>query len=127
MKKQLFYFFLFSIFNLHAQQGPKIAFEKSTVDYGKIIQGEDDGIRVFEFKNIGDQPLLITNAQSTCGCTVPKIPTQPIAPGQSDRIEIKYDMRLGPIRKSITIETNELNSNGGRVYIKVVGEVLPKK
>ncbi len=120
------FFILFTLVAL-SQQGPKILFEQTTINYGKITQGEDDGIWVFKFKNNGDQPLLIVNAQSTCGCTVPIIPKDPIAPGDSGSIEVKYDMRLGPIRKSITIETNEKNKDGGRVYLRIIGEVLAKK
>ncbi|WP_395042861.1 DUF1573 domain-containing protein [Flavobacterium sp.] len=96
----------------------------NTIDYGTVYKGEDSGKRVFEFKNTGDAPLIITNVVSTCGCTVPTKPTQPIMPGKSDKIEVQYNMNPGPIRKTITVETNAANVEGGRVAIKIKGEVL---
>ena len=98
----------------------------NTIDYGTVYKGEDSGKRVFEFKNTGDAPLIITNVVSTCGCTVPTKPTQPIMPGKSDKIEVQYNMNPGPIRKTITVETNATNVEGGRVAIKIKGEVIEK-
>ena len=65
----------------------KIEFKSETVDYGEIAKGSD-GIRVFEFTNTGNAPLVITNVKSSCGCTVPKKPTAPIAPGEKGEIEV---------------------------------------
>jgi Protein of unknown function (DUF1573) len=99
----------------------------NTIDYGTVYKGVDNGVRVFEFTNTGNQPLIITNVQSTCGCTVPTKPTQPIMPGKSDKIEVKYNMNPGPIRKTITVESNASNVEGGRVSLKIKGEVIEKK
>ena len=52
----------------------------NTIDYGTVSKDSDSGMRTFEFKNTGNQPLIITNVQSTCGCTVPSKPTEPIMP-----------------------------------------------
>ena len=52
----------------------------------------EGGVRVFEFTNTGNAPLIITNVQSTCGCTVPSKPKEPIMPGKSDKIEVKYNI-----------------------------------
>ena len=62
-----------------AQSGPKIEFKDAdnTIDYGTVTKDGDSGIRTFEFKNTGDAPLIITNVQSSCGCTVPTKPTEP--------------------------------------------------
>ena len=87
---------------------------------------EDSGIRSFEFTNTGDEPLIIKNVQSTCGCTVPSKPTEPIAPGKTGKIDVKYNMNPGPIRKTITVESNAVNVEEGRVAIKIKGEVIVK-
>lgn len=109
-----------------AQTGPKIEFlaKDNTIDYGKVSKGNDNGIRNFEFKNTGDAPLIITDVLSTCGCTVPTKPTEPIMPGKTGKIEIKYNMAPGPIRKTITVESNAVNYENGRVALKIKGEVI---
>lgn len=111
-----------------AQTGPKIEFKDkdNTIDYGKVNKEDDNGIRVFEFTNTGDAPLIIINVQSSCGCTVPSKPTEPIAPGKTGKIEVKYNMNPGPIRKTITVETNAVNAEDGRVVLKIKGEVVVK-
>ncbi|MBP6557749.1 MAG: DUF1573 domain-containing protein [Flavobacterium sp.] len=111
-----------------AQAGPKIEFKDkdNTIDYGKVTKEEDNGVRVFEFTNTGTAPLIITNVQSSCGCTVPSKPTEPIAPGKTGKIEVKYNMNPGPIRKTITVESNAVNVDEGRVALKIKGEVVVK-
>lgn len=115
-------------FNVSAQ-GAKIEFvaKDNTMDYGTVYKDEDSGVRTFEFKNTGDAPLIVTNVQSTCGCTVPSKPTEPIMPGKTGKIDVKYNMSPGPIRKTITVETNATNVDGGRVALKIKGEVLVKE
>jgi hypothetical protein len=84
----------------------KIEFKSETVDYGEIERGSD-GIRVFEFTNTGDAPLVISKVSSSCGCTIPKKPEAPIMPGESGEIQVKYDTnRVGPIRKAVTVISN---------------------
>jgi hypothetical protein len=64
-------------------------------------------VRVFEFTNTGTAPLIISKVSSSCGCTIPKKPEDPILPGQSGEIQVKYDTnRPGPIRKAITVISN---------------------
>ena len=118
--------FLFISTISFAQNGPKIEFsaKDNTIDYGKISKGSDSGIRVFEFTNTGNSPLIITDVLSTCGCTVPTKPKDPIMPGKKGKIEIKYNMAPGPIRKTITVESNAVNVDGGRVALKIKGEVI---
>jgi len=87
-------------------QTPVMTFEEETIDYGVIEKGAD-GLRIFKFTNTGDAPLVIEDVKSTCGCTVPKKPTGPIAPDESSTIEVKYDTkRVGPIRKTISVYSN---------------------
>ena len=111
-----------------AQSGAKIEFKDkdNTIDYGTVNKEDDNGLRAFVFTNTGDAPLIIKDAKSTCGCTVPSFPKEPIAPGQSGKIEVKYNMNTGPIRKTITIETNAINYDEGRVALKIKGEVIIK-
>lgn len=99
----------------------------NTIDYGTVTKDSDSGMRTFEFKNTGNQPLIITNVQSTCGCTVPSKPTEPIMPGKTGKIDVKYNMAPGPIRKTITVESNATNYEGGRVPLKIKGEVIVKQ
>lgn len=112
-----------------AQSGAKIEFmaKDNTIDYGSVSKDSDTGIRTFEFKNTGNAPLIITNVQSTCGCTVPTKPTEPIMPGKTGKIDVKYNMNPGPIRKTITVESNAVNYEGGRIPLKIKGEVIVKQ
>lgn len=84
----------------------KIEFKSETVDYGEIDKGSD-GVRVFEFTNTGNAPLVISKVSSSCGCTIPKKPEAPIMPGETGEIQVKYDTnRVGPIRKAVTVISN---------------------
>lgn len=109
-----------------AQSGAKIEFKAkdNTIDYGTVSKKTDNGIRTFDFTNTGDAPLIITNVLSTCGCTVPTKPNEPIMPGKNGKINVKYNMTVGPIRKTITVETNAINYEDGRIALKIKGEVI---
>ena len=98
----------------------KIEFKTETVDYGEIAKGSD-GIRVFEFTNTGNAPLIISKVSSSCGCTIPKKPEDPIMPGKTGEIQVKYDTnRVGPIRKAITVISN---ADTPTKVLKIKGEV----
>jgi hypothetical protein len=129
MKKILFLAVVLVNASIFAQSGAKIEFKDkdNTIDYGTVNKEDDNGIRSFEFTNTGDAPLIITNVQSTCGCTVPSKPTEPILPGKTGKIDVKYNMNTGPIRKTITVESNAVNYENGRVALKIKGEVVVKK
>lgn len=104
----------------------KIKFEKKTHKYGKIPQNSD-GSCSFEFKNVGDAPLVLTAVRSSCGCTVAKWPRDPVMPGKTDKIKVNYDTRRrGVINKQITVRSNAKN---GTVVLKIRGQVIkqPKK
>lgn len=102
--------------------GPKMTFEMETVDYGSIKQGADP-FRVFKFKNEGSEPLVITGARGSCGCTVPTYPQEPILPGKSAEIKVRYDtQRIGAFTKTVTITTNETGENASRI-LTIKGEV----
>ena len=126
MKKisTLLFISLFSI-SIYAQDKvAKIEFESETIDYGTIEKGSD-GVRVFKFKNTGDAPLIVSDVKSSCGCTVPKKPTEPILPGENGEIEVKYDTnRVNPIRKTITVTSNAVTKT---VALKIKGTVIDSK
>ncbi len=109
-----------------AQSGPKIQFAAAdnTIDYGTVVRGKDDGRRTFEFTNTGDQPLIITNVRSTCGCTVPSKPEAPIMPGKKGQIDVQYNMSPGRISRTITVESNAVNYENGTVPLRIKGEVV---
>lgn len=99
----------------------KIEFKTNVIDYGTIEKGSD-GVRKFEFTNTGNAPLIIERVKSTCGCTVPKKPEGPIAPGETGVIEVKYDTnRVNPIRKTITVTSN---ADTPTVALKIKGLVV---
>ena len=103
-----------------AQDVAKIEFKAETVDYGEIDKGAD-GVRVFEFTNTGDAPLIISKVSSSCGCTIPKKPEAPILPGDTGEIQVKYDTnRVGPIRKAITVISNAATPTK---VLKIKGEI----
>ncbi|HDZ03730.1 hypothetical protein LCGC14_0286810 [marine sediment metagenome] len=108
-------------FSLTAQDAAaKIEFKSETVDYGEIAKGSD-GVRVFEFTNTGTAPLIISKVSSSCGCTIPKKPEDPILPGKTGEIQVKYDTnRVGPIRKAITVISN---ADTPTKVLKIKGEV----
>ncbi|MFA9190024.1 DUF1573 domain-containing protein [Flavobacterium sp. FZUC8N2.13] len=108
-----------------AQKGAKIEFKakNNTIDYGTISKKNDNGIRSFEYTNTGDAPLIIYSIQSTTSCTVLSKQNETVQPGKSSKIDIKYNMVPGPIRKTITVESNAINYDDGRIPLKIKGEV----
>ena len=87
--------------------GAGMVFVTETIDYGNVAYNSD-GRREFVFTNNGNKPLIITNAQGSCGCTVPTYPKAPIAPGAKGVIGVKYDTsRAGQaFTKTVTLTTN---------------------
>jgi len=104
-------------------QGAGMAFENETIDYGTIAHNAD-GKREFVFVNNGTKPLIITNTQGSCGCTVPTSPKEPIAPGAKGIIGVKYATdRVGPFSKTVTVTSNAEGQPTKTLTIK--GNVLP--
>lgn len=106
---------------------PVIKFEKTTINVGTFPA--DDAVKVchFKFTNTGNADLYIHQAFASCGCTVPKFPTDAIKPGASDTITVTYDgTRKSPgiLRKSITIQNN---SDEEMIKIYITGKMLPVK
>lgn len=104
-----------------AAGGPEISFQKDVHDFGKVKQ-HGNATTEFVFTNTGTAPLIISNAKGSCGCTVPTWPREPIAPGATATIKVKYDSkRVGPINKSVTITSNA--GNTPTKVIRITGEI----
>jgi hypothetical protein len=136
MRAILFVFaMLLTGFQLQAQQvttqnpeaenpnAPEISFEKTVHDYGTIVQGSD-GTCEFKFTNTGKEPLILSKPVSSCGCTVPTWPQEPILPGKSDVIKVTYNTNtVAPINKTITVYSN---GKTNRVVLTIKGNVVAK-
>ena len=86
---------------------PEITFEKTTHQFGEIPYG-GNGTYEFVFKNTGNEPLILSQPKSSCGCTVPEWPKRPILPGDTDVIKVTYKNtdRPGSFSKYVTIFSN---------------------
>jgi len=127
MKKFLGLFVLLLVSAISfSQTGPKIQLNSDTVDYGNAAKGSDNGIRTIEVKNTGDAPLQLSDVKSTCSCITTNWDKTAIQPGKSAKIEVKYNMAPGPLRKTLTIHSNAVNYSGGVVPIKVKGDIQTK-
>jgi len=107
-------------------QSPVITFEKTEHDFGKIHEEDGRVSVVFNFKNEGMSPLVLSNVRASCGCTTPTWTKEPVEPGQTGSITVTYNPngRPGRFQKTVTITSNATEATT-RVYIK--GEVLPKQ
>lgn len=97
----------------------------SSQNFGKVTDGEKVMI-TFHFKNTGTKPLIISNVQASCGCTVPSKPEEPIAPGAEGKITAEFNSegRVGKASKNVNVS---LNTKEGFATLLFEGEVLPKK
>ena len=100
---------------------PEFKFEKETHDFGKIPQGKPVSYE-FKFTNTGEEPLIISNVESTCGCTVPAYTKTPVLKGQSGTITVTFNAAAvqPSFSKAVTIKSNARTPNK-LLYIK--GEV----
>ncbi|UTW65648.1 DUF1573 domain-containing protein [bacterium SCSIO 12643] len=116
--------FIFSLsFSVLGQlSGPEITFEKTIHDFGSMKQHTPTTYE-FKFTNTGNAPLIISNAEGTCGCTIPTWPQHPIAPGASAVIVVKYDSkRVGPFKKSVKITSNA--SSSPNIELRIQGTII---
>ena len=107
-------------------EGAGMVFDSETIDYGTVA-ADSDGNRKFEFTNNGNKPLIITNTQGSCGCTVPTTPKDPIAPGARGFIGVHYatDRAGQPFTKTVTVTSNAEGMPSKVLTIK--GTVLPRE
>ena len=102
--------------------GPEIEFEKVVHDYGDV-PFNGNGECEFRFTNTGNEPLLIQKPKSSCGCTIPSWPNEPILPGESEVIKVTYRTnRAGAINKTVTVTSNALKNS--TVVLRIKGRVL---
>jgi hypothetical protein len=109
----------------------EITFEKDVHDFG-TIEYAGNGTYEFKFKNTGKEPLIISDAKGSCGCTVPTYPKNvPIKPGDSEVIKVTYDTkRAGNFTKTVTIHSNAKSADKiltikGHVEPAAVEEAFP--
>ena len=97
--------------NAQIEKGAKIEFNKEVHDYGNIKYGGEPYCS-FEFKNTGDEPLIISNAKGSCGCTVPQYPKEAIKKGGKGVIKVTFNSagKMGMQDKTVTITSNAKNS-----------------
>lgn len=105
--------------------GAKISFTENSFDFGDIVMG-DKVEHVFEFENVGNEPLILSDVRTTCGCTAPEWPREPINPGTAASIKVVFNSagKMGIQNKVITVMSNAVN-NPARV--KIVTNVLKEK
>lgn len=104
--------------------GATITFDKNTYDFGKIKEGEKVSYQ-FKFVNKGTEPLIISEATASCGCTVPEYSKDPIAPGKTGQINVVFDStgKPGMQHKVVTISSN---AKPGKTELFLTGEVQAK-
>lgn len=130
MKKYLFLFavILFAAGSFAQEKdGPVITWDKKTHDFGDINQG-DKVEHTFYFTNTGNEPLIITNVQVTCGCTTPKgWPRDPIQAGGKGELTVAFNSagKYGKQSKTVTIISNAANTDGSQLTFST--NILDKK
>jgi hypothetical protein len=109
----------------------EMTFETDEHDFGSITYG-GNGTYEFKFKNTGKEPLIISDAKGSCGCTVPTYPKDvPIKPGETQVIKVTYDTkRAGNFTKTVTIHSNaktpeKVLTIKGHVEPAVIEEAFP--
>ena len=107
-----------------SENGPEIEFEKLIHDYGEVPYN-GNGECEFRFTNTGNEPLILQKPKSSCGCTVPTWPKEPILPGESEVIKVTYKTtKVGAINKTITVTSNA--KTNATVVLRIKGTVLPQ-
>lgn len=106
-----------------------LKFDEETYDWGKVMDG-DKVTHVYKFKNTGNEPLIISNAKGSCGCTVPEWPKDAIAPGKSGEIKVVFDSKgKGAVggkedSKRVTITAN---TDPVETYLTIKGKIDKKE
>ncbi|RMF04691.1 MAG: DUF1573 domain-containing protein [Bacteroidetes bacterium] len=100
-----------------------MTFEETTFDFGTVNEGEMVE-HTYKFTNTGSEPLVLSDAKGSCGCTVPQWPREPIAPGQSGEITVQFNSKgkKGKRNQKVTITAN---TNPPQTFIYLTGEVKP--
>ena len=102
-------------------KGPGISFDKMVHDYGDVVKG-GDGESTFTFTNTGTEPLILSAVRSSCGCTTPFWTSEPVMPGKTGEIKVRYNTNsVGTINKSVTVSSNAVNSPS--TILRITGKV----
>ncbi|WKN33421.1 DUF1573 domain-containing protein [Porifericola rhodea] len=104
---------------------PKFDFEESSYDFGSITEG-DVVEHTFKFTNTGEAPLVIQSASASCGCTVPSYPRQPVAPGETGEIQVKFNSANKPGIQNKTVSITA-NTDPTITRLTIKSNVMPKK
>ena len=117
-------FFAMAQEKTETKPGPQITIEEVSFNFGDIQQG-DKVEHTFAFENTGTAPLILTNVQTTCGCTVPKWPREPIPPGEKAEIIVKFDSsgKMGKVNKVVKIISNAVTPIS---QVTITTNILPK-
>lgn len=124
--KTIFSFFVafFVFVSVGFAQKGVMKFAKETHDFGKIEQGKPV-THVFEFKNTGTDPIVINDAQASCGCTKPSWTREPVMPGKTGTISATFNAAAaGQFTKTVTVTSN---AEGGQTALTLKGEVVAQK
>ena len=98
--------------------GPKIEFANTTHDYGEIKKG-GDGNCEFTFTNTGNEPLILSNVRASCGCTTPSWTKEPVMPGRTGVIKVRYNTNnIGGFSKRVTVNSNSVTTPTVTLTIK---------
>ena len=108
------------------KNGPVITWEKKTHDFGNIVQG-DKVEHTFYFTNTGNEPLIISNVQVSCGCTTPKWPRDPVPPGGQAQVTVGFNSagKMGMQNKPVTLVSNAVNPEANTISFTT--NILDKK
>lgn len=106
---------------LAEKNGSKISFKEAVYDFGKVSLKKGKVSHEFQFTNVGDRNLVITNARADCGCTRPEYSDEPVAPGGTGKVKVTFaPASKGHFTKKITITTN---GNPRKTRLLIKGEV----
>lgn len=118
----LFLLFAGAVKAQEVRNGAEIEFEKTVHDYGNVPYN-GNGECEFRFTNTGNEPLIVQKPKSSCGCTIPTWPKEPILPGESEVIKVTYRTnRPGTINKTVTVTSNAVQN--GTVVLRIKGTVM---
>lgn len=129
MKKAVLILFALAVYTVMFAQndGAQLSWDKSSYDFGEVTVG-DRVEHTFKFSNTGNEPLMITNVTTQCGCTAPRgWPRDPIQPGRSGEITLVFDStgKFGRVNKVATVMSNAANKDGGQILLS--GNIIEKK
>lgn len=117
---------LLTVFAVKAQEtksGASVKFKEVELEFGTIEQGEKAHLE-FSFTSTGTEPLVITQAKGSCGCTVPEYPTEALKKGEKGTIKVTFDSagKMGNQEKTVTLMTNTPDSP---IVLKIKGTIIP--